>query len=86
MFFQLRHSHQQWWQRYWWSADGSAGAAAAAAAGGGGGGGSGGGGYPSGAFVSLPVLDFDTYQSRPDSDATARAVLPAVLRFVEARL
>ena len=37
-------------------------------------------------LLRVPVLDFDTYQSRPDSDATARAVLPAVLRFVEARL
>ena len=37
-------------------------------------------------LLRVPVLDFDTYQSRPDSDVTARAVLPAVLRFVEARL
>lgn len=36
-------------------------------------------------LLRVPVLDFDVYQERRDSEATAEVVLPALSRFFESR-
>jgi len=36
-------------------------------------------------LLGVPVFDLDVYQQRPDSDAIAAAVLPAILRFLESQ-